>query len=252
MNLHVIASGSSGNCYCIDNNGHFIFIDAGAPLKTIKNGLSGITPKETSLFITHEHTDHISGLASLISYYSPKIYTSEKTAEYLVNSGKVDSRNLYVLDADVVYDFDSFAVKPFNIMHDAVEPYGYRFEFGDRVYSIATDFGAVTDYLLKAVEGTDTITLESNYEDELLKKNKKYPDYLKRRIMSKNGHLSNKDAFYTVGELSRYGLKKCFLAHVSENSNDYHLLDKYAESCNNTHNVSAVVLRQKTTSVFEI
>lgn len=251
MNLHAIASGSSGNCYCIDNGGHFIFIDAGASLSSVKKCIGSKKPSCADLFITHEHTDHISGIMPLISAYSPMVYASEKTAAVLASKG-VDDERLYVLDADTVYDFDSFTVKPFNINHDAEEPFGYRFDFGGNIFSIATDFGAATDYVLKSLEGSDTVIIESNYEDDILKKNKKYPAYLKRRILSKNGHLSNKDAFFMLGEMKKSGLKRCFLAHVSENNNDYGLLQKYADACAECHHVEAAVLRQKRSAVFDI
>ena len=77
MKLHVISSGSSGNCYCINNNGHLIFVDAGVSLTAVKKALCSIeSPKSVSLFVTHEHQDHISGIIPFIKYYNPKVYTS--------------------------------------------------------------------------------------------------------------------------------------------------------------------------------
>lgn len=254
MNFNVIASGSSGNCYCIENNGHFIFIDAGATLTSVKKGLENRKPdneKGASLFITHEHTDHISGILPLISYFNPKIYTSKGTAYMLLDKG-VSPDIIYTMDAKTIYDFMDFSVIPFKTSHDAAEPFGFKFKFSDKVVSIATDLGVITNDLLKKIEDSDVLTVESNYEDDLLKRNRKYPEYLKKRIRSKKGHLSNKDAFYLVGELSKCRLKRCFLGHVSENNNDYDILDKYAEACLNTHNVDASVLRQKTRFVFNI
>ncbi len=86
----------------------------------------------------------------------------------------------------------------------------------------------------------------------MLKHNRKYPEYLKRRICSRTGHLSNKEAFYIIGELSKFRLKRCFLGHVSENNNNYDILEKYADACLNVYNVSASVLRQKTSVVYNI
>ena len=141
---------------------------------------------------------------------------------------------------------------PFKTIHDALDPFGFKFEFDDKVVSIATDFGIVTDEIFKAIEDTHILTVESNYEDDLLKKNRKYPEYLKKRILSKKGHLSNKDAFYLIGELSKCRLQRCFLGHVSENNNNYDILEKYADACLNIHNIEASVLRQKTRAVFNI
>ena len=246
MKINVVATGSSGNCYCIENNGHVIFVDAGAAVRDIKSILDdNESINETSLFITHEHSDHIKGLVPLINKYNPKIYTSRGTAEVLLRKG-VRPEILYPIESNTNYDFKDFSVRAFNTIHDAAQPFGFRFDFGTDIFSIATDFGVVDDYLLKSLEGSNVMIVESNYEEELLKRNNKYPLDLKKRILSKLGHLSNKDAFYLVGEMGKRGLKKCFLAHVSENSNDYDLLENYAKSCNSVHDVDAKVLRQKT------
>ena len=126
MKFNVIASGSSGNCYCIENNGHFIFVDAGATLTSIRKGLENRKPdikKGASLFVTHEHTDHISGILPLISSFNPKIYTSRGTAFALVERG-VDPETIFTIDANITYEFADFTVMPFKTMHDAAEPFG--------------------------------------------------------------------------------------------------------------------------------
>ena len=133
-----------------------------------------------------------------------------------------------------------------------MQPFGFKFDFGSKILSIATDFGVITDEIYKSIEDSNVLMVESNYEEELLKKNRKYPEYLKRRILSKEGHLSNKDAFYLLGELSRNNLKRCFLGHVSENNNDYNILEKYADASLNMFNVETSVLRQKKSKVFHI
>lgn len=244
MDLHILASGSSGNCTCVEHNDKYIFIDVGAPVSRIKKslGAAALADKDISVFITHEHFDHISGLLPFIRAFPAKVYTSEKTSEILSSLGVADS-NLFVLDAGSCYDFDDFSVTPFDLTHDAVEPFGYRFDIGGKIFSIATDFGAVSEYIMKSLAGTEILVLESNYEDEILKKCG-YPAVLKSRISSIRGHLSNKDAFRMVGELSASGLKRCFFAHVSENSNDYELLDRYAKNCKDCYTVETVALRQ--------
>ena len=244
MKLHIIASGSSGNCICMEHGKNCIFIDAGIPVVRVKNALKNIPlNKEISLFITHEHSDHICGLIPFVNLYSPKIYTSEMTADILIKKG-INENKLFILDHDVAYDFKEFSVKPFKLMHDAADPMGFKFDIDGKTISIATDFGIVSDYILKSIENSELMILESNYEDELLKKSK-YPEILKKRIASHKGHLSNKDAFRIVGEISAGRLKKCFLAHVSENSNDYNLLEQYAGACQKDYLVETKVIHQK-------
>ena len=245
MNLHILASGSSGNCSCLECKDQYIFIDAGVPVSKINKffGQENLLSKKISMFITHEHTDHISGLIPFArSFPQKKIYTAAKTAEILVGAG-LDEGDIFVLEADTCYDFEDFSVTPFNLSHDAAEPFGYRFDVDDKVFSIATDFGAVTDYLLKSLEGTNSIMLEANYEEEILQKCS-YPWSLKSRISSIKGHLSNKEALKTVGELSSSGLQQCFFAHISENGNSYSLLDRYVKICKECYRVEAVTLRK--------
>ncbi len=251
MKLRIIASGSSGNCHCIENNNEYIFVDVGASVSKISNEIGQLDDNsKISLFITHEHTDHISGFMPMVRKYMPKIYTSEKTADILLSKG-ANPDYMYVLDADCCYDMDSFSVTPFRLNHDAVEPFGYKFNFGENIISFATDFGIVTDYLRRAVEKSNILILESNYEEELLKTSP-YPEYLKSRILSKKGHLSNKDACKFVGEMSLSGLKRCFLAHISENSNDYRLLERYAKTCKDCYNVDTEVIRQRSSVVVSV
>lgn len=251
MNLHIIASGSSGNCSCVEYGSKYIFIDAGVPVSRVRGVLGELNKdSDISLFITHEHSDHISGFIPFVNKYSPKVYASEKTADILMAKG-ANPDKLFVLDADSNYDMGDYSVLPFRVAHDAVEPFGYKFDFGEKIISFATDLGIVSDYIRRSVEGSSVMLLESNYEDRLLKTSR-YPSYLKSRIAGTKGHLSNKDAYKFIGEMSGCGLKRCFLAHVSENCNDYDLLDKYAKSCVDFYHVETEVIRQRHSMVVSV
>ena len=250
MDLHIVASGSSGNCYCMNHGGKYIFIDAGVPVSRVKSVCDIGVGADVRLFITHEHTDHIVGFMPFVNRYSPVVYASEKTADILVAKG-ANPDKIYVLDADCEYDMDDFSVMPFKVAHDAVEPFGYKFNFGDKIISFATDLGVVSDYVRRSLEGTKIMLLESNYEDELLKTSS-YPASLKSRIASTKGHLSNKEAHKFVAEMSLCGLKRCFLVHVSESSNDYNLLAKYAKACKDCYDVQTDVVRQRTSMLVSV
>ncbi len=248
MDLHILASGSSGNCICIDYDDNLVIIDAGISYTKLNKSLSQKDYKSINLFVTHEHHDHISGLLPIYNKLQPNVYASGKTADILYGKG-INSEKLFILEQDTTYDMGTFAVAPFLVEHDAVEPFAYKFDIGGNVVSVVTDIGIATDYVYKSLEGTDIIVLESNYEDELLKASF-YPEYTKRRIASRTGHLSNKDAMQLAASLSANGLKKCFLAHISENCNDYDLLDRYAKSYNECYEIDAKVLRQKEYSCY--
>lgn len=254
MNLKydIISSGSSGNSSVFRLGKKFIFVDMGLPLNQIQpfieekigeNGLSHLDIDEIILFITHEHNDHIAGMKPFLSRYSPKIYASTSTVNQLIKNG-FDEDLFYPMEADVEVTFNDFSVKPFRIKHDAVEPFGYRFKFDEVDISYLTDVGVISDYIHKAVEETEIIILESNYDPELLK-NSSYPNFLKTRIASSFGHLSNQEAHKLICKLSMNKLKEAVLVHVSENCNCYDLVQKYAESCFNDFNVTTTVAKQK-------
>lgn len=242
--LNVIASGSSGNCAFINFRDKIIFIDIGVSLKK----LTSIIPKDILLkkslylFITHEHQDHISSLIPFTEKFNATVLTSEGTADALKNKG-IDVKNYYVLKKDVLYNIDNFKVAAFKLLHDSAEPFGYKFFLGEGSTTFATDFGTFSHYFLDYLNDTDILVLESNYEDTMLFGGT-YHKVLKRRIASIKGHLSNKEAINIISRLNTSKIKKIFLGHVSEENNNYDLLNKYAEFCTKYFEVDTSYLKQ--------
>jgi phosphoribosyl 1,2-cyclic phosphodiesterase len=226
--LNIIASGSSGNSYCIETETKFIFVDVGVSCKTIESILNkNLKSKEVYLFITHEHRDHIAGYKTFQKRYSPKVFCSEGTATAMYDSGfNID--NAYILRSCENYILDDFEMTSFDIHHDASEPLGYKFYFSGKSITFATDLGIVDKLVLDYLSKTDLIILEANYEDKILK-NGKYPEFLKKRILSSRGHLSNKDALNTIGIIADTGISEIYLSHISDENNDYKLVKKYAD-----------------------
>jgi len=228
--LNVVASGSSGNCYHINYNDMHIFVDIGVSRYKIDELLEkeNISDSEKILlFLTHEHNDHVSGLIPFINRYNPVVFSSEGTADVL-KSKKIDVNDFFILKKDISYDFESISIDCFQVMHDSNEPLGYRLSLGEKAITFATDLGYASDYIEDFLKYSDIGILESNYEDELLK-NGSYPAYLKRRILSSRGHLSNKEALGMAARVSGSKLKKLLLGHVSEENNDYALLQRYSD-----------------------
>ncbi|XOB65776.1 MBL fold metallo-hydrolase [Deferribacteres bacterium DY0037] len=246
LKFSCVSSGSSGNCYFIENGEHVVFVDVGIPLKTIKANvdIDRFAGKQMHLFITHEHHDHVAGLKPFLNKFSPSVYLSEGTAQAISAKG-IDVSQFYILNGFVEYELDGFTVHPFNISHDSAEPLGFRFSFGEKVVTFATDLGTVpkdTEYFLCC---SDLLVLESNYEPEMLAKGP-YPKYLQARIASHKGHLSNKDVLKLVGSICDTGVGRIFLAHVSDENNCYDLLEKYADFCITNYKVQTEVLRRET------
>jgi phosphoribosyl 1,2-cyclic phosphodiesterase len=251
MKLHALASGSSGNSYCIETDTDLIFMDIGVRLCDITSFMAGIDNenKRLSLFLTHEHTDHISGLASFMRKYSPRVYSSAGTARALAD--KVDLSSIFVLQRSVYYDTDSFAVVPFDISHDAAEPFGYVVMTAQGNAGFATDLGCVTDQQLRYLEDSDILVLESNHDKEMLRKGS-YPAYLKRRIASHKGHLSNDDTMAALACLHTGNLKHCLLAHVSKENNSHEILERYRLFCESNYGLRADILEQQRYVSFEV
>jgi phosphoribosyl 1,2-cyclic phosphodiesterase len=244
--LHVLASGSSGNCCCIDTGKALVFIDAGVGAKRLRKFIenSGKSLDECYFFITHEHGDHISGLSTFCRFYTPKIYASEGTVQSLNWKG-IPRKCLTALQKDTSYRFASFSVSAFKTYHDAYEPFGYTVRAGETNFGVLTDCGMITESILKSISDVTHLILEANYDPEMLA-NGPYIKLLKDRIASNKGHLSNDDACRVLAGLARGALKECHFGHVSEKNNDYVLLARLAEFCQKLYGIKVDVLRQKT------
>ena len=244
LKLNVIGSGSSGNCYILETNNRYIVVDIGVPLYKVRDEITFEEGKTIDLFITHEHVDHILGLKPFINAFNPKVYTSEGTA-FQIHKKKIEPEHFFVLDTKKIYAFDDYEVIPFNTSHDACQPFGYRFNFTNSSISFATDMGIVTNEVLEIIRGSFCLILESNYEDDMLL-NGSYPTRLKKRVMSTKGHLSNKEAINLVSQIFSFNLKKLFFGHISEENNDYSLMERYASFCRKNFHIEADYFMQHT------
>ncbi|MDY6820966.1 MAG: MBL fold metallo-hydrolase [Deferribacterota bacterium] len=251
MKVNIVASGSSGNCSFIEDENTIIFIDIGISMRRLadKVNVEKFNKKELFLFITHEHSDHIIGLKSFLRKFKPVVFTSEGTASYLEQKG-YDVNNFYILKRDRLYNLSKFKVAPFNIPHDSFEPLGYKFFFGEKKLTFATDFGATSNYLLDYLNDNNFLLLESNYEDTLLFGGK-YHKSLKRRIASIKGHLSNKEVFNLIYKLNTSKIDKIYLGHISEDNNDYNIVKRYVNMCAKYFYLDIGYIKQKV-SLFDI
>lgn len=215
-------SGSSGNCIFVSYNGTSILIDAGVSGRRIEEALNSIGEsfdKIAGIFITHEHSDHISGAGILSRRYKLPIYANPDTWKAMRPfMGKLPPENIRYIEVGEGFTIGDIEIKSFSIPHDAVRPVGYNLFVNGKKLTIATDIGHMTKELLSYLEKSDMILLESNHDIEMLKTGR-YPWPLKQRILGENGHLCNEMAGKTVAYLAENGTKLFLLGHLSQENN---------------------------------
>lgn len=218
-------SSSKGNSYYIQGNNSAILIDAGRNLKQLElamaeNGLSMRTVR--AVFVTHEHSDHISALKVLLKRYDIPLYASRGTLDYLTAYDKVPSCAVLNVIEDVV-ETDDFRVERVETSHDAAEPCGYYIVTPDgRRLSVVTDTGYLTDGARRAISRSHLAVIESNHDIDMLREGV-YPYILKKRILSDSGHLSNAACAQALPGFVGAGLTRIILGHLSEENNTPHL-----------------------------
>lgn len=216
----VLGSGSSGNATLISDGETSVLIDCGFSAREVTRRLAaaGVAPDSISaILVTHEHTDHVAGIDVFCRRHSPTctVYATRGTAE----AGRVGDpqRVLRVKNGEAV-QVGSLDVVPFRTSHDAREPVGFRIETRVGSVGVATDSGTLTPEAHEALAGCCIIAIESNHDIRMLETGP-YPAYLKRRIRSHVGHLSNIDAAAAVESLAHGGLRHVFAMHRSRTNN---------------------------------
>lgn len=215
-----LVSGSSGNSSIVSDGKTTLLCDCGLGIKRLEELLKsiGISPEKLSaILITHEHSDHIQGAGVVSKKYGLPVFATEETHAAIANSG-ISEENIKYISPNKDFEIGTLGIKPFSIPHDAANPVGYSFFYGNNKLSLATDIGHMNDYIFENIKGSIAVILESNHDITMLK-NGRYPEFLKRRILGKFGHLSNTDAAKTVLNLLENGTKHIMLSHLSESNN---------------------------------
>ena len=224
MRLLTIASGSSGNSTYVGDDDTHLLIDAGVSKKKIDEGLryADIAPDDLSgILITHEHSDHIRSLGVLARKYGLPIYATAGTLDYILHSsaqGSIDPGLCKVIKADEELDIGTLKIHPFAIPHDAAEPVGFRISSEDTSVAVSTDIGHYSDYLVENLKGLNALLIEANHDVRMLEAGP-YPYYLKRRILSDVGHMSNETCGRLLCEVLNDAMKYVILGHLSRENN---------------------------------
>lgn len=228
MKLSTIASGSSGNCIYMGSGSTHILIDVGVSKKKIEAGLKelGLEPQDiTAILVTHEHSDHISGIGVMSRAYEIPIYGTKGTIEGIMsykNLGKMPEGLTNECKVDEKFTLGDLSIEAFTISHDANEPSGYVVEHEDKKAAVVTDLGTYDDYTTKKLEGLDAIFLEANHDSHMVELGP-YPFSLKKRVLGQHGHLSNELSGRLLCDILHKSLKYVVLSHISKDNN-YELL----------------------------
>lgn len=224
MKICSIASGSSGNCIYIGSQEGNILIDAGISGKKVEAGLKEINvdPKSIDgILITHEHSDHVKGIGVLARRYKVPIYATKRTWSELQEKkslGKISDELHKEIQPDIDFFIRDIKIHPFSTSHDAIDPVAYTFYREDKKISIATDLGCYDDYIIEKLSDSNVLFIEANHDIKLLEVGK-YPYFLKKRILSDIGHLSNEMSGNLITNLYHDKLTHIILGHLSNENN---------------------------------
>lgn len=244
-------SGSNGNCYYVGNNTEAVLIDAGISCreteKRIKRlGLSINNVK--AIFVSHEHSDHICGLETLANKHNLPVYITEAT---LLNGGlNVRKELVHYFFSNERIKIGELTIKAFPKFHDACDPHSFIIQNAEVCIGVFTDIGKACEQIIYHFKQCNAVFLEANYDDEMLAAGN-YPYFLKRRISSGNGHLSNSAALelFCVHRSDR--LTHLILSHLSKNNNSPELVQKIF--MNHAGEIKIIVAsRYNETEVFQI
>lgn len=223
MELCSIASGSSGNCIYIGSDHTHILVDAGISGKKIEEGLNSIGLKSSEMngiLVTHEHSDHISGIGVLARRYGIPIYATKGTIQGILSSsvGTIPEGLFHEIGADQPFMIEDLQVNPVRISHDANEPVAYRVNHNQHAVGVLTDLGTYDDYIVDKFSGVESLVLEANHDVNMLMVGR-YPYPLKQRILGDFGHLSNELSGRLLCRLLHDDINMILLGHLSAENN---------------------------------
>lgn len=236
LRFAVLGSGSAANAYVFEYGQFSFLIDNGYSLAEFRRRMASVNFDEKKLafiFLTHLHSDHFKGVESLSRTLNIPVVTHES----MPVETQLKQSGLHRLDIQPGkdYQFNPLTFQAFDTSHDAPHSIGFHFTLADTVFTLITDTGCLTEIMEEKALQSDYLFLESNYSPEMLHQGP-YPQFLKKRILSDQGHLSNLDAAAFMSRLAHHDksrLKKIFLCHLSEKNNT---VDKVKEELGRIYN----------------
>lgn len=229
MFISSLNSGSNGNCYYVGNDAEAVLIDAGISCREVEKRLQrqGLDiARVKAVFISHEHTDHIRGLSVLARRYSLPVYATAATWKALNIS--LGEACLQVLSPHQEVAIGGLLIKAFPKHHDAADPLSFLVSGAGVSTGILTDIGRACPEVIEHFRRCHAVFLEANYDERMLEEGH-YPYYLKQRIRSGSGHLSNREALELFMSHRAPFLSHLILSHLSKENNSPQLVQRLFE-----------------------
>ena len=226
--MSILASGSSGNCTLLETSQTRLLVDAGLGKRETLRRLAAIErplDRLDGIVISHEHSDHIGGLAALLAKWHTTVYLTAAThAEVLRILPEAHAQRLErveFIEAGQRFAIGDIEVSPIAIPHDAADPLGFTFRAGGVKLAVVTDLGYMPALVKHHLRDSDAVMLESNHDLEMLKVGP-YPWHVKQRVMSRTGHLSNDTVSEFLADPEGFDARSRYLvlAHLSEANNN--------------------------------
>ena len=211
-----IASGSSGNCMLLELDGTRILIDLGVSASMLRAALTGngyTFESIDAVLITHTHSDHVKGLEVCLKRIAAPIFMSGTSKDTLMLERAKGL--LYSVKTEILPGVWVTAIRT---SHDCPGSAGYKIETENSSFGYLTDLGCIPESTMETLSGTGCIVIEANHDEEMLRTGR-YPVYLKKRILSDDGHLSNETSSGAIARFAEGGTKTFFLAHLSRENN---------------------------------
>jgi len=221
VKLTILGSGSAGNCAYLETEETRLLIDAGFSGRQIRDRLISIgrTPESLhGVLITHEHSDHIQGLAMLCAKLQVPVYCNRLTKEAVESllQTRFDCR---IFSTGATIEVGDVAVDTFSVPHDAYDPVGFLMRTSSGNVGFLTDLGHATKLVIERVRAANVLLLETNHDLNLLQEDTRRPWSIKQRILSRHGHLSNAAAAEVAEQIVSAELRHLYLGHLSRDCN---------------------------------
>lgn len=233
MQFSSLGSGSRGNSTLIETDGTAILVDCGFSMRETERRLQRLSreiQQVSAILVTHEHGDHVKGVASLAKKYSIPVWSSRGTAKAakLDELDKIGKWNC--IDIHQKFEINSIQIQPIPVPHDAREPCQFIFSDGDWRVGVLTDTGSITPYIEEQYSACDAFILEANHDEAMLA-NGSYPPSLKHRVGGDYGHLNNRQAKDLLDAIDISKLQYLVASHISDKNNTVALArDKMSEA----------------------